>query len=350
MKVLFYSYPSAFQNPGGGEIQLLKTKEHLEKMGVSVRFFDQWQDKFDDFDVLHIFGSVKDCVGLMQTAKNKGIKIALSTIFWSSFERALHEGGSSAKKMELFARHLAKLALPWLPSGRRRTMSLSDVLFPNSNMEKEQLARLFAMPRQKMKVVPNGIDRKFLEARLEAFVEKFGIKDFVLTVGRIEPRKNQLNLIRALKLSGLKLVIVGDAVSEYMSYYDQCRQEADQNVVFIDGIGHESDLLPSAYAACSVFVAPGWFETPGLAALEAAAAGAALAVTRGGCTSEYFGGDVAYFDPSDVQQIRQAVQEAGQIDEARKKSLRDRIKENYLWENVADQTLRGYESMLKGDI
>ncbi|MGB3241362.1 MAG: hypothetical protein WBB66_00710, partial [Candidatus Omnitrophota bacterium] len=99
-----------------------------------------------------------------------------------------------------------------------------------------------------------------------------------------------------------------------------------------------------------VFVAPGWFETPGLAALEAAAAGAALAVTRGGCTSEYFGGDVAYFDPSDVQQIRQAVQEAGQIDEARKKSLRDRIKENYLWENVATQTLRGYESMLKGDI
>ncbi|MGB3082230.1 MAG: glycosyltransferase family 4 protein [Candidatus Omnitrophota bacterium] len=350
MKIAFYSYPSAFQNPGGGEVQLLKTKEHLEKLGAEVTLFDQWSDKFDDYDVFHVFGSVKDCVGLMETAKNKNIKVALSSIFWSSFKRAMHEGGNFQKKAELFSRHLTKLLFPHLPSGRRKTMVLSDIIFPNSNMEKKQLVRLFGISSEKIKVVPNGIDSRFLRAKPDKFVEKFGLKDFALAVGRIEPRKNQLNLIKAFNSLQMKLVIIGNPVSDYISYYETCKKEAGNNIVFIDGMRHEEELFESAYAACNVFVAPGWFETPGLAALEAAAAGAALAVTRGGCTSEYFGGDVAYFDPSDVQQIRQAVQEAGQIDEARKKSLRDRIKENYLWENVATQTLRGYESMLKGDI
>ena len=78
MRVVFYAYPSAFQNPGGGEIQLLKTKEALQRKGVEVKLFNQWQDSFDDFDILHVFGSVKDCLGLMHSAKNKGLKIALA--------------------------------------------------------------------------------------------------------------------------------------------------------------------------------------------------------------------------------------------------------------------------------
>ena len=349
MKVAFYSYPSAFQNPGGGEIQLLKTKEHLEKAGVDIKFFDQWRDKFDDFDVLHVFGSVKDCVGLMRTARNKGVKVAVSSIFWSSFKRALHEGGTSGKKLELFARHLTKLIFPYLPTGRRKTMALSDIIFPNAEAEKEQLVRLFGISREKIKVVPNGIDERFMFAKPDPFIEKFGMKDFVLAVGRIEPRKNQLNLIKALNDSGFKLVIVGDPVSDYMDYYKKCRSIAKQNIVFLGGIPHEDELLASSYAACKVFAAPGWFETPGLAALEAAAAGASIAITKYGCTEEYFGDEASYFDPSNIKQIREAVKEASDVSEEKKKLLKERIRNNYLWENVARETLSGYESILKAN-
>ena len=65
MKVCFYVYPSAFQNPGGGEILLLKTKEYLEKAGVEVRLFDMCHDRFQEGDLLHVFGSVKEALGLM---------------------------------------------------------------------------------------------------------------------------------------------------------------------------------------------------------------------------------------------------------------------------------------------
>jgi glycosyltransferase involved in cell wall biosynthesis len=286
----------------------------------------------------------------MQTAKNKGVKVALSSIFWSSFKRAMHEGGSPGKKAELIARHLGKLLFPYLPTGRRRTMALSDIIFPNSEMEKDQLVRLFGMQEHKIRVVPNGIDRKFFDADPGLFSDKFKLKGFVLAVGRIEPRKNQLNLIRALTGSNKKLVIIGDPVSDYTDYHERCRKEAGENVVFLNGIKHGDELLASAYASCGVFAAPGWFETPGLAALEAAAAGAGIAITRYGCTEEYFRECAAYFDPSDAGDINKAVIKAAYIDAGKKEELKKHIRENYLWENVALETLNGYKSIIKGDI
>ena len=47
--------------------------------------------------------------------------------------------------------------------------------------------------------------------------------------------------------------------------------------------------LASAYAAARVFALPSWFETPGLAALEAGLAGCAVAITPYGSTRDYFG-------------------------------------------------------------
>lgn len=345
MRVAFYSYPSAFQNPGGGEVQLLKTKEALEALGVEVKLFDQWNDRLKDFDVFHVFGSVKDCAGIMQTAGNLGVKVALSTIFWSSFNRALHEGGTFGKRAELFSRHLLKLAFPLLPTGRRKTMSLADVLLPNSESEKKQVMRLFGISPDKIIPVPNGVDERFLSGDPEEFSRSHGMEDFILAVGRIEPRKNQKNLIMAVKGLKQKLVIVGNPVSDYMWYYDECRKEAGDNVVFLGGIDHESTMLTSAYAACSVFAAPGWFETPGLAALEAAGCGAGIAITKHGSTVDYFGDEARYFEPAAPESIRKAVMAALRITKAEKQVLRRRIKERFLWKNVAQETLKAYKSV-----
>ena len=109
---------------------------------------------------------------------------------------------------------------------------------------------------------------------------------------------------------------------------------------------HGDELLSSAYAASKVFAAPGWFETPGLAALEAAAAGSAVAITRYGSTRDYFGEEAEYFDPSDIDSIRKAVLSAMEIKEEVRGVLKDRIKKEYLWDNVAEETLKAYEKVL----
>jgi len=344
MRIAFFVYPSAFQNKGGGEVVLEKTEEYLLKKGVKVRRFDTWNDKIEDFDILHVFGSVKDCLGLMRVAKSRKVKVALESIFWSDFRRAFFEEGTVITKAAMVARHAMKTVLPFFPSDRRRMFETADIIFPNSINEGRQIARLFAIPVDKMFVVPNGVDPKFARPKKDLFTGKFGMKDFVLSVGRIEPRKNQLTLIKAMKGVRRDLVLIGETVSGYEWYYEKCRSEAGSNVHFLGEVAHGSDLHMSAYADCGVFVLPGWFETPGLAALEAALAGAKVVVTSGGSTGEYFGDKVLYLRPNDPEDIRLKIEEA--LNTPLVGGLKDLVLKEYTWDKVAERTVQGYEKVL----
>lgn len=344
MRAAFFVYPSAFQNIGGGEILLLKTKEYLEKEGVYCKLFDIWNDKLDDFDILHVFGAIKDCLGLMRTARNKGVKVVLDPIFFSTLQRALYERGGLKKKLAACLRHIAKAAFPYFPSGRRSMMLAADAIIPNSYVELKQIERLFGIDRKKMHVIPNCVDPDFEYGDERQFISKYNVKDFVLSVGRIEPRKNQLNLIMALKDFKAPLVIIGDPVSDYPDYYKQCRSMAGGNVVFVGRVGHEDSLLRSAYKACRCFVSQGWFETPGLSALEAGLSGARIASTDKGCTKEYFKDYVEYFDPSNTRDIRSAIEIT--LCKESDAGFKDYIKNNLLWDVAAKKNIEVYSKIL----
>ncbi|MDD5643869.1 MAG: glycosyltransferase [bacterium] len=340
MKVLYNLYPSAFQNPGGGEIQMMQTKKFIEKRGLNVHLFDQWKTDLGNYEILHTFGSVKYALDVMEAAKSKGLKNALSTICWYDLRSAWHSPDFTASSYKNTARYLAKLAFPRFPSMRRRMFEISDLLLPNSVMEAEQISRLFAIGPDKFVVVPNGVDISFRDGDAELFRRKYKIKDFVLYVGRIEPRKNVANMIKAFKNSDIPLVIIGDHVSMYSAYYRQCRELAGGNVHFIGRIEHDDPMLKSAYKACDVFLLPSWFETPGLSALEAAVSGAKIVITSGGCTKEYFGDFVLYVNPSKPGDIYGAVAEA--LNSRKSEGLKNHVVKNFGWENVAEITIGAY--------
>jgi glycosyltransferase involved in cell wall biosynthesis len=345
IKVAFFVYPSAFQNIGGGEILLLKTKEYLEKEGIQCKLFDIWNDKLEDFDILHVVGAVKDCLGLMATAKNKGVKVILDPVFFSTFQRAFHEDGGIRRKTEACLRHLVKIAIPYFPSARRKMMLISDAVIPNSQIEFKQLKKLFGISEEKMFVIPNCVDADFEKGDRDLFITKFGIRDFILSVGRIEPRKNQLNLIKAARSFKQPLAIIGNPVSDYMDYYKECKKAGMGKVTFIGGIDHGDPMLKSAYKACSCFVSQGWFETPGLAALEAALAGANVATTDKGCAREYFKDFAEYFSPSDIAGIRKAVEKTAAKDKT--DYFKEYVKKNFLWDVAAKKNIEVYKRILE---
>lgn len=343
MAIYFYIYPSAFQTPGGGEIQLLKTKEHLQKRGIEIRLYDPWHDRLKKGDLLHVFGSVKYCYGLMRAAKEVGAKVVLSTICWSDWRSAFFTYPDWRQRSLNVLRHLAKACFPWTPSLRKSMMQISDLLMPNSEAEARQLTRFFLIPPKKIVVIPNGVDALYEKADPKPFVERYGLKDFYLCVGRIEPRKNQLTLIRAHRGLERPLVMIGEAVSRYAGYESQCRREAAANVHFLGPLPHDSELLRSAYTACDTFVLPSWFETPGLAALEAGLAGVKLVITDGGPTREYFGGEALYVVPHRISNIRNAlIFAAGQ---SRNGRLGEHVRKNFLWEKVAEKVAESYAKL-----
>jgi glycosyltransferase involved in cell wall biosynthesis len=151
-------------------------------------------------------------------------------------------------------------------------------------------------------------------------------------------------MVRALKNEKFPVVFIGSPVSGYEDYFQQCKREAGSNIHFLGGLSPESGLLKSAYAACRVFLLASWLETPGLAALEAALAGAPIVITKEGATREYFGDDAGYVSPNNLDEIRSVTQEY--YEQGRKPNLSVRVAENYSWEKTAKQTLEAYQTVL----
>lgn len=339
----FYVYPSAFQNPGGGEILLLKTKEYLEKQGVKVHLFNQWTDRFKESDILHVFGSVKEALGLMEVAKSKGVKIVHSPIIWYNWQSSLKISYKLTDRVLCLLRQLAKTVCPAIPSDRKKMMQLADVVSAGSQAEAEQIHRYFLIPENQIRIVTYGVDSDFESADPRLFEQKYGVRDFVLMVGRIEPRKNQLQLIRAMKGQNCQVVMIGSPVSSHLDYYQRCRSEAASNMHFMGHLDASSVELKSAFRACNVFALPTWFETPGLSALEAGLAGAKIVITREGATHEYFEDYADYVNPASVRDIRDTILKA--LRREKTSDLKGHIRQHYLWDHTATQQLKVYESL-----
>lgn len=63
--------------------------------------------------------------------------------------------------------------------------------------------------------------------------------DFVYFVGRIGPRKNQLNLVRASNKENVRLIIIGGPSPNDIRYYEIVRKEYGKNIYFTDHIAKE---------------------------------------------------------------------------------------------------------------
>jgi len=137
----------------------------------------------------------------------------------------------------------------------RHQLSLAELVVANSHIECETLSRVLNLPREKFVTVYNGIDDVFFEAcSPDIFRRRFNIDErFVLNVGNIEPRKNQLRLIEAVKRfrRDLKLILIGDIRDPV--YARECLETGKDRVRHLGPLDHCSELLRSAYSACDVF-------------------------------------------------------------------------------------------------
>jgi glycosyltransferase involved in cell wall biosynthesis len=165
--------------------------------------------------------------------------------------------------------------------------------------------------------------------------------DLVICVGRIEGRKNQLNLIRAINGTGYRLLIIGSPSANQTNYYRACLSAAGPNVSFIAGISQEELIVH--YATARVHVLPSWFETTGLSSLEAAAMGCMLVITDKGDTREYFGDHAFYCDPASPASILAAVKRAAAAEPDG--ALQRKILSEYTWAQTALLTADAYRKL-----
>ncbi|MFM7593605.1 MAG: hypothetical protein ACKO85_17605, partial [Isosphaeraceae bacterium] len=91
--VLFHAGSGVFQSPGGGEIQLIKTGEALERRGLPVGLFNPWRDYLGEHRLIHFFGMHREALPLADVAKKAEIGVVVSPICWYDPIAQWHEAG-----------------------------------------------------------------------------------------------------------------------------------------------------------------------------------------------------------------------------------------------------------------
>jgi glycosyltransferase involved in cell wall biosynthesis len=342
MHVLFATSQATALTRGGVRTQVLQTKEALENIGVHVTLFDTWRTlEWNEFDLVHIFSANMATYHFARAVKAQGIPLVISPVFYTRRTAKVVRSVIAADRW--IGRKIRGI---WTDYGLIAEMcSWAEAVTPNTSEEGKLFVDAFGIPENKVIVVPNGVEERFMLASPGLFEREYGLKNFILSVGNIGPdRKNILRLIEALESVKQPAVIIGRL--EDTPSGRACLERASRNprLLMIDAIPHESMLLASAYAACDVFVLPSQFETPGIAALEAGLAGAKIVITPVGGTRDYFGNDAIYVDPASPENIAQGIQRA--LEHKKDNELRTRIQKEYLWEKVGEKTKQVYKNIL----
>lgn len=357
MRVLFISRATLFSTRGGDTIQMEKTAAALKSWDIDVEIATANQKDIDysSFELIHFFNLIRPADILYHIRKSK-LPYVVSPIYVKYDQMGKKNNAFSVQgflslfpaSFQEYAKCIARSLLnqekivspEYLFMGHRRSIQYildrCKLILPNSQSEALRLQSEFQYTGG-VCIIPNAVDTEIFYPQPEIHPNPKAI----LCVARFEPRKNQLNVIKALSHTEFTLTLVGDVAPNHQAYYQQCRKIAGDNVRFVDFVAHEK--LAALYRTHKVHVLVSWFETTGLSSLEAAACGCNIVVSQYGDTRDYFEGYAWFGDPDDPDHILQTIKEAASSE----KNFAPYFLKNYNWHKAAQQTAEAYKMAIK---
>jgi glycosyltransferase involved in cell wall biosynthesis len=187
-----------------------------------------------------------------------------------------------------------------------------------SQTTKQDLVERMNVEESRISVVPNGVEDRFFQASPLNYErrEALGLpEDYLLIVGTLEPRKNHLNLFKAIQLLDrrvdLPLVVAGRRGWEDDLIVREAAKLADQGRVILADYVPDLDL-PGLYAGARTVIYPSWYEGFGLPVAEALASGAPVVASCAPALKETGGDSVLYCDPAKPECIAEKIELAVQ--------------------------------------
>lgn len=238
----------------------------------------------------------------------------------------------------------------------RISATRSDLLCTVSEYSRGRISNHYGIPEQEIILTPNAVDGApvISPQRLEEFRKQRGFDRYILYVSRIEPRKNQLALLRAwlnlgLWREGCDLVFIGRhtlRVPEMDALLRSLDKEILDRIHFYNYIPPEEIQL--WYADASLFVYPSLAEGFGIPPIEAGMAGVPVICSDATAMADFdFFGD-RLIDVSDQKLLECKISEAlekressGERSEAEAEKIRAAIRKKYSWRRSAEALIAG---------
>lgn len=185
----------------------------------------------------------------------------------------------------------------------------ADKIIAISQQTKQDIVDFYHLPESKIEVVYQGCNRIY-QHKVSRDVQLATQKSYrippryILCVGTIEQRKNQLTLVRILPMlcENIHLVMISKATPFQHTIEEEARRLNVQDRVHILNRVRNLDL-PAIYQGSTLFAYLSFFEGFGIPVLEAITSGVPVIAATGSCLEEAGGQDSVYCDPSDPAQI-----------------------------------------------
>jgi glycogen(starch) synthase len=222
-----------------------------------------------------------------------------------------------------------------------------------------EVTRLLELAEGKVDVVANGVDAAAWQAPPAAVTQArwrySGAGPVIGFAGRLVYEKGVQDLIAALPLlrnrhPGLRAVIAGDGPYK-RELQDQVRALRLQRAVSFTGFLGEGQL-PAVFGALDAVVVPSIYEPFGMVALEAAAAGAPIAVAATGGLAEIVDEGVTGVtfpakDPTALAETVSSVLDDDAYARRLSKAAGAMVGDRYAWPTIARRTAMTYRSAIR---
>jgi len=232
----------------------------------------------------------------------------------------------------------------------------ADALITISESSKRDLVRIYHVPEEKITVIYEAASPNFGPVPTEHVAEvkaRYGLPErYLLALGTIEPRKNLIRLVEALrslrqKDRALSLVIVGRTGWLYQGFFQHLEKLDVPKAVLLSGYVPDADL-PAVISGAAAYVLASFYEGFGLPILEAMACGTPVVCSNTSSMPELGGDAACYFDPynteSMVAAIATVLEDGNLRAEMRERGLAQAAR--FSWQRTAKETLAVYERAL----
>ena len=167
---VFITFPWAFITPGGGEMQILKYKEYLNKTGIHAKMFNLWLPQIKPSkNIIHFFSCMGGSSHTCRFFKKKKFPLVVTSSLWITEDTKSNYGIDEI----------------------RDQCSLADFVITNSIIESKQLSKILEIDIKKFRVVYNGFDDHHLKLRKEYMRRTTSSKTNITCNAKNEPRKQQ---------------------------------------------------------------------------------------------------------------------------------------------------------------
>ena len=237
----------------------------------------------------------------------------------------------------------------------RYSCQQADRIIAISRQTKSDIIEFYRIDEEKIDVVYQSCDPIFSEIlekkEKKSVLAKYELpSQYMLYVGTIEERKNLLGLITAIEIGSIDipLVVVGRPTSYANKVKSYIARKSIENILFLDQV--PSRDLPALYQKAMLFIYPSNFEGFGLPILEAMNSGTPVITSKGSCFSEAGGKHTLYVDPSNIDELSDAIDRVLSDSSLRKKMVEKGLKHasKFNREAMAHNLMKVYEKTLNG--